>query len=429
MPESSSLARYRHHITTFILIALVAGAMLGLFLNFIGQGEPGTWGRDLLADGLFELIRKIFMNLLMMLVVPLVLVSLVCGVASMSDIGSLGRIGIKALVFYIGTTAIAITMALSVAYVVSPGTGVEVAVDAEEIFEGREAPSLVDVLAGIFPSNPFAALTEANMLQVIVFALLFGVAMVLAGEAGKKVIAGFRALNEVIIQLVWIVMMIAPIGVFALLAANLTREGFSEIANLAQYFFLVLALLFVHALVTYPLILRFVGGLNPLTFMRKMTGVQLFAFGTASSNATIPLNLTNTRERLGVDNKICSFTIPLGATINMDGTAIMQGVATVWIANVSGIDLTLTQYGIVIITATIASIGTAGVPSVGLIMLTMVLTSIGLPVENVAILLGIDRLLDMVRTAVNVTGDATASCVIARSEGALDEAVFNSRDQ
>lgn len=424
MSTRSSLSRYRHHITTFILTALVAGAVLGLVLNALGQGEPGTFGRDVLADGVFELIRRIFMNLLMMLVVPLVLVSLVCGVASMSDIGALGRIGIKALTFYIGTTAIAITMALGVAYLVSPGTGVEVVMTAEEAFEGRDAPSLLDVLAGVFPSNPFASLAEANMLQVIVFALLFGVAMVVAGEPGRKVLAGFQALNEVIIQLVWLVMMIAPLGVFALLAANLTREGFSEIANLAQYFFLVLALLFVHALVTYPLILKFIGGLSPITFLRKMAPVQIFAFGTASSNATIPLNLSNTRDRLGVDNKVCSFTIPLGATINMDGTAIMQGVATVWIANVSGVDLTLTQYGIVIITATIASIGTAGVPSVGLIMLTMVLTSIGLPVENVAILLGIDRLLDMVRTAVNVTGDATASCVIAKSEGALDEKVF-----
>ncbi|MCH8476045.1 MAG: dicarboxylate/amino acid:cation symporter [Opitutales bacterium] len=423
--SSSSLSRIRHRITTYILIALLAGAVFGLILNLVGQGEEGTFGREYLADGLFELMRIIFMNLLQMLVVPLVLVSLVCGTASMTDISALGRIGLKAVGFYLCTTMLAISMALGMAYLVQPGIGAEVPeVAEEELFAGEEAPSLLETIGNVFPSNPFAALAEGNMLQVIVFSILLGIAIVLAGEPGRKVLKGFQQLNDVIIQLVWMVMLIAPLGVFAIIAANLAREGFMDIFNLAQYFFLVLGILLFHGFVVYPLILRGIGGLNPLTFLRKMRPVQMFAFGTASSNATIPVNLTNTRERLGVDNKVGSFTIPLGATINMDGTAIMQGVATVWIANVSGVDLSLTQYLIVIVTATLASIGTAGVPGVGLIMLTMVLTAVGLPIENVAILLGIDRLLDMVRTAVNVTGDATASCVIAKSENALDEDVF-----
>ncbi|MCC5788417.1 MAG: dicarboxylate/amino acid:cation symporter [Opitutales bacterium] len=421
----SSLSRIRHRITTYILFALVAGAVFGLILNVVGQGEEGTLGRDYLADGLFELMRIIFMNLLQMLVVPLVLVSLVCGTASMTDISALGRIGLKSVAFYLCTTMLAISMALGLAYLVQPGIGADVPeVAEEELFEGEEAPSLIETIGNVFPSNPFAALAEGNMLQVILFSIFLGIAIVLSGEPGKKVLKGFQQLNDVIIQLVWMVMLIAPLGVFAIIAANLAREGFADIFNLAQYFFLVLGILLFHGFVVYPLILRGIGGLNPLTFLRKMRPVQLFAFGTASSNATIPVNLSNTRERLGVDNKVCSFTIPLGATINMDGTAIMQGVATVWIANVSGVDLSLTQYLIVIVTATLASIGTAGVPGVGLIMLTMVLTAVGLPIENVAILLGIDRLLDMVRTAVNVTGDATASCVIGKSEDALDEEVF-----
>jgi DAACS family dicarboxylate/amino acid:cation (Na+ or H+) symporter len=360
-----------------------------------------------------------------MLVVPLVFVSLVGGVTGLGDVKKLGRIGLKALVLYLCTTAIAIVIALSLAVLVSPGQGMKV--DAgQAAFKAKDPPALADVIINMVPSNPVQAMAQGEMLQVIVFALLFGVAITLAGERGRHVLNFFNDLDAVIMKMVDFVMELAPVGVFALIARTFATQGIDLILPLAGYFLVVVGALLIHGVGTLGAVVRLLAGLNPVRFFSKMRPVMLFAFSTSSSSATIPVNLKTVEKRLGVDSSVASFTVPLGATINMDGTAIMQGVATVFIANVYAVHLTMGDYLSVILTATLASIGTAGVPGVGLIMLAMVLGQVGLPVEGIALIIGVDRLLDMMRTTVNVTGDAAVSCVIARSEGALDMAVFDS---
>ena len=263
------------------------------------------------------------------------------------------------------------------------------------------------------------------MLQIIVFAVLFGLAMAMSGKAGERLAAVFTDLSDVIMKLVTLLMNLAPYGVFFLMAKLFTTLGFETITSLAKYFAVVMAVLIIHGLVSYAVILKLLSGLNPVIFFRKMRDAALFGFSTSSSNATMPVTMETVTKKLGVKNSIASFTVPLGATINMDGTAIMQGVATVFIAQVFAVDLTLTDYLMVVLTATLASVGTAGVPGVGLIMLAMVLQQVGLPVEGIALIIGVDRLLDMTRTAVNVTGDAMVSCIVGKSEGAFDRNVFD----
>jgi len=418
-------------LTTRIIIGMISGIALGTFLQWLMPN-----GRDLvinvflfelslqnfLVDGVLEVIGQIFMASLRMLVVPLVFVSLVCGVCSLQDTTKLGRIGGKAIGLYLVTTAIAISIAIFLAILIGPGEGV--GMTASTSFTSREAPSLAQVIIQMFPTNPFEAFAQGNMLQIIVFALLFGIAIALSGEAGERVASLFEDLSEVIMRLVAILMNIAPYGVFALLATLFTTVSLDTFGNLIVYFLLVLAVLFIHALVTYPLILKLLTGLNPVIFLKKMRDAAIFAFSTASSNATIPVTLETATKKMGVKNSIASFTVPLGATINMDGTAIMQGVATVFIAQVFSQDLTMADYLTVVLTATLASIGTAGVPGVGLIMLAMVLDQVGLPVEGIALIIGVDRLLDMTRTAVNVTGDSMVSIIIAKSEQQFDNDMF-----
>ena len=291
----------------------------------------------------------------------------------------------------------------------------------------REAPPLSQVLIDLVPSNPVAALANGEMLQIIVFALLLGVSITATGEHGTSILQIFNGLNSIIMRMVWIVVRIAPLGVFCLITRTFATEGVEALVPLGTYFLCVVVALLVHGVLTYGLLLKVVGKLNPLVFFAKMRPAQLFAFSTASSSATIPVTLQSVTNRLGAGSSVASFTVPFGATINMDGTAIMQGVATVFIAQVYGVDLGLADYLAVIMTATLASIGTAGVPGVGLIMLAMVLQQVGLPVEGIALIIGVDRLLDMMRTAVNITGDAAATCIIARSEGSLDIGIFEDR--
>ena len=353
---------------------------------------------------------------------PLVFVSLVCGTAALDDVSKLGRVGGKTLGLYLFTTAAAISLALLVAAFVQPGGGFDLPTDLA--YAGREAPPLTETLINIFPTNPVRAMADGNMLQIIVFSVLFGLAMTLAGEPGQKLLGIFQDLNSVILRLVMMLMNLAPYGVFCLIAKVFAVQGFGAIVHLAQYFFVVLGVLLLHALVVYPVLLRFLAGLDPLTFFRKMRDPIALAFSTASSNATLPVTLENAELRLGVGNSVASFTIPLGATINMDGTAIMQGVATVFIAQAYGIEIGMTGYLMVVLTATLASIGTAGVPGVGLIMLAMVLRQVNLPVEGIGLIIGVDRLLDMVRTAVNVTGDSVVTCIVAQAEGQLDAEIF-----
>ncbi|MBT6379902.1 MAG: dicarboxylate/amino acid:cation symporter [Opitutales bacterium] len=428
-------------LTRYILISMVVGAVTGLtlsqFVEFVVDPKTGellldsknhpvlthSFVADWVINGFFEFLSEAFIRSLKALVVPLVFVSLVCGTAAMDDVRKLGTVGLKTLALYLGTTAIAITIAIVFSLLIRPGEGV--ATIALNDFEPGETKSLLNVFIDIFPVNIGSAFIEGNMLQIITAALAFGVALVVSGKHGERVLSFFKDMNEVIMKLVILVMLMAPFGVFAKIAQVFATEGFETIFALGKYFALVVVVLLIHAFVVYPTMLKVFTGVSPFVFFKKLRNVQMFAFSTASSNATIPITLRATEERLGVSNKIGSFTVPLGATINMDGTAIMQGVATVFIAQMSGIDLSITQYLTVILAATMASVGTAGVPSAGLVMLTMVLGLVGLPPDKIGLIIGIDRLLDMVRTAVNVTGDAAITCIVAKSEEQLDEEVFN----
>jgi Na+/H+-dicarboxylate symporter len=295
---------------------------------------------------------------------------------------------------------------------------------AETTFASREAPSLAQVFIQMFPSNPFAAFAQGNMLQVIIFALLFGIAIALSGKAGERVSSLFEDMSTVIMRLVTILMNLAPYGVFCLLAGLFTDMSIDIFANLIVYFLVVFFALILHATITYSALLKIMTGLSPIVFLKKMRDTAIFAFSTASSNATLPITMETATKKMGVKNSIASFTVPLGATINMDGTAIMQGVATVFIAKLFNVYLNLSDYLLVILTATLASIGTAGVPGVGLIMLAMVLDQVGLPEEGIGLIIVLDRLLDMTRTAVNVTGDTMVTIVVGKSEEQFDEAVF-----
>ncbi len=416
-------------LTTQIFTAMIAGAAIGILINLHGGWVPEGDGTAAFLDahvvnGLLAVVGQGFMRLLTVLVVPLVFVSLVCGTAALEDVRRLGRIGAKSLGLYLLTTAMAISLAMGLALAAGPGRGF--GLETGTTFEAAAPPPLTEVLIGLFPRNLIAAMAEGHMLQVIVFAVLLGLAVNMSGDPGRRVLAVFADLNAVILRLVGIVMVLAPYGVFALIARTFAGEGLDAFRPLLGYFAVVLAALLLQGLVVYPVLLRVLAGLRPFVFLRKLREVHLFAFSTASSNATIPVTLRTVETRLGVPNSIAAFTVPLGATINMDGTAIMQGAATVFIAQAYGIALGTGDILTVILTATLASIGTAGVPGVGLVMLGMVLTQAGLPVEGIALIIGIDRLLDMVRTAVNVTGDAMVSCIVAKSENCLDGEVYES---
>ncbi len=408
-------------LTRRILVGMGAGLALGLVLNAFGISRAG-FVSQFLVQGLLHVGGAVFLASLKLLVVPLVFVSLVCGTAALDDLSRLGRLGGRTLLLYLFTTAVAITIAITAAVLVAPGAGFDLPTDVQ--FEGREAPPLSDTLIQIFPTNPVKAMAEGNMLQIIVFAVLFGLAMTMAGTAGTRLLSFFEDANTVIMRLVALLMRIAPIGVFCLIAKVFAQQGFDAFQPLLKYFFVVFGVLLVHGAGVYPALLAVLARLDPLMFFRKMRSPQVVAFSTASSGATLPVTLRTTERRLGVDNRVASFTVPLGATINMDGTAIMQGVATVFIAQAYAVDIGPTGYLMVVLTATLASIGTAGVPGVGLIMLAMVLRQVGLPVEGIGLIIGIDRLLDMVRTAVNITGDAAVTCIVAKAEGQLDASVY-----
>ncbi|WP_102409393.1 dicarboxylate/amino acid:cation symporter [Vibrio cyclitrophicus] len=404
---------------------VILGMVVGIFTGFAIQSLFADSGfvNNYIVNGLFEVGGKIFVASLKMLVVPLVFVSLVCGTSSLKDLSTLGRMGGKTLALYIGTTAVAITLALTIGNLFQPGAGADLT--AASSFKSADAPSLGQVIIDMFPTNPIQAMAEGKTLQVIVFAVLFGIAISAAGKPGERIAAVFSDLNEVIMKLVALLMNLAPYGVFFLMAKLFSGLGLGAIWNLAEYFLVLAGTLLLHGLVTYSAMLKGFTGLSPITFLRKMEDAIMFAFSTASSNATIPVTMETAKNRMGVDNKVASFTVPLGATVNMDGTAIMQGVATAFIAQAYNIDLTMGDYLMVILTATLASVGTAGVPGVGLVMLAMVLNQVGLPLEGIALIMGVDRLLDMIRTAVNITGDSAVTIIVAKSEGSFDEARFN----
>lgn len=415
------MTNFLKSLTGQTLIATLAGVLAGTLIYIL----PADHIIRGVGVGIFaEVLARVFISSLQLMVVPLVFVSLVVGVASLKDLAQLRRVSIKTLSLFIATTALAISVAIGFSLVVQPGVGLNLSTEAT--FQPKPPPTLVDVLANLVPKNPFEAMAKGEVLQVIFFAILFGIGLIKSGETGQIIRTHFEKLNTVLLNLVELVIRFAPIGVFALLTKTFATQGLSALSGLAGYFFTVLFVLIVHGWIFYPALIYAFTRKSPFVFLKKMMPVQMFAFATSSSNATLPLNLEVTEKKLGVENSIASFTVPLGATVNMDGTAIMQGVATVFIAQVFHITLSVQDLAMVVLTATLASIGTAGVPGVGLIMLAMVLQQVNLPVEGIALILGVDRLLDMTRTAVNVTGDAMTSVIVASSENKLDHHVYDS---
>lgn len=410
----------KNRLTLFILAGLILGIIVGVIFNL--HWSDSEFAQTYFVNGLFYLLGNLFKRLVSMMVVPLVFVSLVLGAATVGDIKKLGRIGGKTLIFYLATTAVAITIALLFANLTNPGLGFELG-ELSEI-TAPEKVSLVDTIVNIVPNNPVEAMNNGSMLQIIFFALAIGTSMTVVGEKAKPVYDLFVSLNEITLKLIVILMKFAPIGVFGLIAMTFSNLGFDAIQNILAYILTVGAALLIHCLITYPTLLVAFAKLNPIQFFKNWAPAMLVAFSTSSSNATLPVSIETATERLGIDEKITTFTLPLGATINMDGTSIMQGVATVFLAQAYGIDLTFNQYILIILTATLASIGTAGVPSVGTIMLAMVLQQVGIDIAGISIILAVDRIVDMLRTTVNITGDAVCSSIIAKSEDAIDLTIF-----
>lgn len=393
-----------------IIIALVLGALTGILLNLFA---PDFFPP--LDTYVFNPLGKIFINLITMLVVPIVFISIVLGTAGLGDPKKLGRIGLKTIFFFLVSTSIAISIALALAYLFEPGNVGTFQTEGLE-YSSEEAPPISDTLLNIIPTNPIQAFAEASMLQIIAFAIFIGFALTMLEPKVGRVKELFEQGNEIMMFLVNLIMKFAPYGTFALIASAIGQQGFGAIKAMSLYMLVVILALVVHAIVTYGSSVLILAKKNPVDFFKGFAPAMSIAFSTSSSSATLPVSMSVAQKNLGVPKSISSFVQPLGATINMDGTAIMQGVATVFIAQVYGVELGFTALLIIVLTAVLASIGTAGVPGVGLIMLAMVLTSVDLPVEGIALIIGIDRLLDMARTAVNITGDAACAVVVSKSE-------------
>ena len=417
-------------LTTMIFIALILGAITGVIINLSLSSQKFVM--NYIVNGAFYIVGQGFIRGMQMLVVPLVFCSIVCGAAAIGDTKTLGKVGLKTVMFYIATTVLAVTLALGVASVVNPGKGANLAkmmtaakAAGSTVGKTTTSTSAVDTILNIIPTNPIQALANGDMLAIIFFALLIGIILAKLGERVQLMTNFFSQGNDIMMEMTMMVMKVAPIAVYCLIARTFSSMGFSVIIYMLKYVVAVLIALLLQGFGVYQILLFIFTRLNPLKFIKKFFPVMAFAFSTATSNATIPLSIETLEEKLGVSRKISSFTIPLGATVNMDGTSIMQGVAVVFVAQAYGITLTPMNMLTVIATATLASIGTAGVPSVGLITLTMVFNSVGLPAAGITLIMGIDRILDMARTAINITGDAICTTIVAYQNNELDKALYN----
>lgn len=410
-------------LTTWIFISLIIGAVTGIILHY--YVPAGHFRDDIVINGVFYVLGNGFLRMMQMLVVPLVFCSLVCGSMAIGDTKTLGKVGVKTLIFYLFTTAVAISLALAVGHIISPGVGLDISSIEMAETQVAEKVSFADTLLDIIPKNPLQGLAEGNMLQIIFFALFVGILLSKRGERATGVSQFFSEFNDIMMDMTMAVMKVAPVGVFCLIAKTFAGIGFDAFIPMLKYMGAVFLALFLQGFGVYEILLKVFTGLNPFKFIKKFLPVMGFAFSTATSNATIPLSIETLDKKMGVSKKISSFTIPLGATINMDGTAIMQGVAVMFVSQAFGINLSIADYITVISTATLASIGTAGVPGVGLITLSMVFNAVGLPVEGIALIMGIDRILDMTRTAVNITGDAICTTIVAHQDKSLKREVFN----
>jgi Na+/H+-dicarboxylate symporter len=396
---------------------VAGGLVLGVIVGIAMSGAPGV------VDTWIKPFGTLFLNFIKMLIVPLVFLSLVVGVTSLKDPARMGRIGIKTIFWYLVTTAFAVVLGLIFALVFQPGAGVEKVAAAAP--KAAALPSVVDTFLNLIPVNPVGALASGNILQIIVFAIVVGIAINFVGPKADPLERVLSAGADVMYKMTAGVMELAPLGVFALMAWVAAKYGLSILLPLAKIIVCVYVACILHAIVVYGLILKFYAGLNPVQFFKGIVDAQMVAFTTTSSAGTLPVTMRCTQDNLGVSVGVSSFVLPLGATINMDGTAIYEAIAAIFVAQVFGVTLGGGEYVMIVVVATLASIGAAGVPGAGLIMLTMVLTTIGLPLEGLAIVAGIDRILDMARTTINVTGDAMVSCVVAKSEGELNKAVYD----
>lgn len=412
-------------LSTKIFIALIGGAILGVLIHYY---MPDSYFKNtILIEGVLYVLGQGFIRLMQMLVVPLVFCSLVCGSMAIGDTKTLGKVGIKAVVFYLCTTAIAVCVALSVANIINPGIGVNISnVETAEI-AAAESTNFAETILNIIPKNPISSMASGDMLPIILFALFVGIMLAKLGSSVSTVANFFSQFNDIMMEMTMAIMKVAPIGVFCLIARTFSNIGFSAFLPMLKYMGSVTFALVVQCFVVYQILLFVFTRLNPIKFIKKFLPVMTFAFTTATSNSTIPMSIDTLEKKMGVSKRISSFTIPLGATVNMDGTSIMQGVAVIFIAQVYGINLSGADLITVVATATLASIGTAGVPSVGLVTLAMVLSSVGLPTEGIALIMGIDRILDMMRTAVNITGDAVCTTIVSHQAKALDKNVFYER--
>ena len=409
------------NLTKNVLLGMAAGVLIASVFYYTQDSIPA--GLYLAIEKyVFNLGGQIFKNLLMLVVVPLVFFSLVSGISSLSNMVKLGSIATKTIGLYLMTTGIAVSMALIFGYIFNL-SGYEGDVEAFTPTTGDS--SLYGTVMRIFPNNIFGAFVENNMLGIVFVSILFGIALNLTDELTGGLSKTFEKLNTVFLKIVLLIMSFAPVGVFCLMGSYVMAKGLNVFGDLAQYVALLIFVLAFHLFFTYSLILKVFANLNPLIFYRKMKDVALFAFSTSSSAATIPGTLKTVTDELGVKKDVSAFVVPVGATINMDGTAIMQGLATMFIASTVGVDLTLVQYGQIVLLAIVTSIGTAAVPSAGTVTLALILGSLGLPLDAIGLILAVDRILDMIRTAVNVCGDAAVSCIVAKSENELDEKIFN----
>ncbi|WP_296804451.1 dicarboxylate/amino acid:cation symporter [uncultured Methanobrevibacter sp.] len=409
----------------WILIGMILGFIVGLFLNFYVD-DPYI-KNTILIDNIFYLGGTGFIRLMKMLVVPLVFCSIIVGVSSISDIKKIGTIGGRTILIYLVTTAMAITIALLIGMVIKPGMGLNLVATGQSTSVTINQ-TMTDTILNVIPENPFTSLASGDMLPVIIFAVIIGIILAQLKEEVQLVSDFFDQSNKIMMEMTSLVMKFAPIGVFCLMAKTFAGLGFEGLLPMGKYVLCVLVGLAVQAVLVYPSLMVVLTRLNPIRFFKKFFSVMLFAFSASSSNATIPINIDKLEE-MGVSREVSSFTIPLGATVNMDGTAIMQGVAVMFAAQAYGIDLGTSALITVIFTAVLASVGTAGVPSVGLVTLTMVFNSVGLPVEAIGMLFGIDHILDMFRTAVNVAGDAVCTIIVSLKNKSMDVDVYNGKKE
>ena len=410
--------------TKQVLISMVAGIFVGLIINFYFISY--VFIESFLIGDIFSTISSLFLILLKMIVLPLIFVSIVSGIISINDVSTLGRIGIKTISLYIFTTIIAISLALIASSLVNYNLG-NLVIPVAPV-TNVAASSNTNIILSFFPENFFSALANGNVIQVLVFAIFIGISSSIIKKEIPEFINLIDNLNKVFNKLVLLIIKLTPIAVFCLLGKTFATQGIDVFIPLLKYFMVVVGVLLFHFFFTYSVLLGLLTKLNLKIFFKKLKSLLVFTFSTASSNASIPFTLNTVTKKFGVNKSIASFSIPLGATINMDGTAIMQGCATFFLASYYGIDLVFNDFLVIIVTATIASIGTAGIPSAGILMLSLILSEIGIPLEGITLLLGVDRLLDMMRTSVNVSGDTCITCIVANSENLIDVESFNNEN-